>query len=131
MTKEQKIEMLINLKNSNGAFTGYTNGFYELIDELIELLKQEPCEDAISRTDLIRKLQAWDTKANGIPNYAWSVINELPSVRPKENIGQENIGHWIQSVVRGTESYICSECYSECCYIPTNYCPTCGSRNIS
>lgn len=44
---------------------------------------KKPCEDAISRTDLIRKLQAWDAKANGIPNYAWGIIKELPSVTPK------------------------------------------------
>lgn len=55
-------------------------------------------EDAISRTDLIRKLKAWDAKANGIPNYAWSVINELPSIAPKEWSGIMNYEYEIQNL---------------------------------
>ena len=34
----------------------------------------------ISKKDLIRKLKAWDSKANGIPNYAWGVINDMPPI---------------------------------------------------
>ena len=37
--------------------------------------------DLIDRELLIRKLLSWDVKANGIPNYVWKVINELPSVK--------------------------------------------------
>lgn len=38
-------------------------------------------------------------------------------------------GHWIPTVIRGEDSYICSECGAECCYIPTKFCPECGSYN--
>lgn len=74
----------------------------EVIDRAIEALKQEPicetltsgyvqeikaeCEDAISRVDLIRKLEAWDHNVNAIPNYVWNVIRELPSVNPQETV---------------------------------------------
>ena len=42
----------------------------------------ETSQDCISRTELIQKLNAWDSKAHGIPNYAWKVIREMPSVTP-------------------------------------------------
>lgn len=40
-------------------------------------------QDCISRTELIQKLNGWDSKAHGIPNYAWKVIREMPSVTPQ------------------------------------------------
>ena len=39
-------------------------------------------------------------------------------------------GHWKPTIVRGSESYTCSECYAECCYVTTNYCPSCGARMV-
>lgn len=42
----------------------------------------ESSEDCINRTELTQKLNAWDSKAHGIPNYAWKVIREMPSVTP-------------------------------------------------
>lgn len=44
----------------------------------------------IKKEDLIRKLNAWDSKAHGIPNYAWKVINELPTYSfPKREKGTD------------------------------------------
>ena len=40
--------------------------------------------ELIDRQKLIVKLKAWDAHTNGIPNYAWKVINELPPVEPKQ-----------------------------------------------
>ena len=68
--------------------------------------------DAISRTDLIRKLQAWDAKANGIPNYVWGVINELPSVTLKE---KDSI-YWV-----------CQNCGLEV-HKDYKHCPRCGEH---
>lgn len=42
----------------------------------------------------------------------------------------EKTGHWKPTVVRGSESYICSECSAECCYVTTNFCPSCGAKMI-
>lgn len=38
-----------------------------------------------------------------------------------------NTGYWKPAIVRGIESFICSECSAECCYVTTNYCPSCGA----
>ena len=45
----------------------------------------------IEKEVLIRKLNAWDSKAHGIPNYAWRVINELPTV----SFPNREKGEWI------------------------------------
>ena len=62
------------------------------IDEIMKALEQTELNpsynsiktelDCISRTELIQKLNAWDSKAHSIPNYAWKVIREMPSVTP-------------------------------------------------
>ena len=43
---------------------------------------------------------------------------------------EPNTGHWIPTVVRGQNSYCCSECLSECCYTPTAFCPDCGCMMV-
>lgn len=42
-------------------------------------------EEYIKKEDLIRKLKAWDCNVHGIPNYAWRVINELPTYSIEKN----------------------------------------------
>ncbi len=64
----------------------------EALEMAFKALKQEPCEGAISRAELVLKLNAWDHNVNGIPNYAWKVIRELPSVTPAQKIGR-----WIKN----------------------------------
>lgn len=36
--------------------------------------------DLIDRNELLRKLEAWDKGANGIPNYAWNRIRDAKVV---------------------------------------------------
>ena len=79
--------------------------------------------DFINRKILIRKLEAWDCKSHGIPNYAWRVIREMPTADVRENKHAE----WIKD----DEECFCSNCKSTLpCYVLAmfyNFCPTCGA----
>lgn len=151
MTREERnnsIKVLKNFDLNNPNVNSLLFSAEEItnaFDMAIHVLEQAPCDDAISRTDLIRKLQAWDAKANGIPNYAWSIIKELPSVTPKEKALEQEpkTGHWIGHrehcenlgvIPSGLGAYEwCSNCD---CGIDVrewhrnhyNYCPNCGCR---
>lgn len=111
---------------------GLAFGFGEKHDEMDKIMEEvkkfitpQSCKDAISRAELIKKLEAWDYKANGIPNYAWKVIRELPTVTPAEKMGQ-----WIDDKCsvcgKGTEDLISScEWYQN---ENPKYCPFCGIK---
>ena len=56
---------------------------YDEAEKIIEALEQEPCEDAVSRADLIDKLEIID-KSYGSDFY-WEVrkiVDSLPPVKP-------------------------------------------------
>ena len=101
----------------------------QALEMAIKALEQQPSEDAISREALTQKLNAWDSKAHGIPNYAWKVIRELPSVTPERPKGK-----WIHWTDDYKDYCTCSECgYGEEGEVllkdKTPYCPYCGSYN--
>lgn len=85
----------------------------------IELLEQEPCDDAISREDAIKALQKVACYSAAIRARMIGAIEDLPSVTHKS-------GHWIHFA----QSDNCSECgWSTGKYIsPSKYCPNCGAR---
>ena len=63
------------------------------------------------------------------PNIAVSEQEKEALYMAIEALKQEpKTGHWKPTIVRGSESYICSECSAECCYVTTNYCPSCGAE---
>ena len=47
-------------------------------------------EEYINKEELIRKLNAWDCKVHGIPNYAWKVINDLQTYSLTEREKETN-----------------------------------------
>ena len=98
----------------------------------IEIEKEEPCEDAISRQALIEKATSWDKHfADSERCVSLTDIQNAPSVTPKQKIGR-----WIvKEGFDGDEYYDCSECGESFCLIdgtPTdnlyNYCPNCGAK---
>ena len=96
-------------------------------DRIIKALEQQPSEDAISREALTQKLNAWDSKAHGIPNYAWKVIRELPSVTPERPKGKWIDIRVIKSFHYDGEPRVgCSRCGNEEEW-SSNYCPNCGA----
>lgn len=84
MTKEEA------LKRVKGYLTDYLpiEDSGEL-DEIMEALKQEPCEDAISRQAVLDIAKS--SRSNWIDNSVlFKRVNELPSVNP-----QPKMGHWL------------------------------------
>lgn len=103
----------------------------------IEALKQQPCEDAISRQAAIKYLctnMNWYDEDGEIAddeeklNAITDLVNGVPPVTP-----QQKMGHWIYSKAVNTSEIIWSEC-SECkdgergCAKRMKYCPNCGAK---
>lgn len=117
---------------------------YEALDIAIKALEQEPCEDAISRREAIKKF-TYSWKGERIPDYdcdnfptqidiktVKEILKELPSVTP-----QPKTGHWIDRFP--TKECKCSVCDFLICisngsYIDMvgqmKYCPNCGAKMI-
>ncbi len=104
-------------------------------------LEQEPCDDAIRRQAVLDVLDKnkYSNKFCEEHHIDWSinlgmahiVVNDLPSVNPKERTG-----HWINSNIPN-EEYVCSECGGACWYYDyrakvakSKFCPNCGCRMV-
>lgn len=96
----------------------------------IEALGQEPCEDAVSRIEVLKlvRFNAFHVKSQ------IKAIENMPSVTPRE----PKKGHWIKhNTLNGAYYYDCSLCG---CVAPctetadsylwklSNFCPDCGAK---
>ena len=134
MTKEEVIDQLIEAKKGYKIYL--TN---EVIDIVIKVLKQEPCEYAISRQvakkaleDRFMELQKRHSMDRYETNFCLNTILELPPISP-----QLKIGRWIKHDTGHSIYYECSLCH---CIAPctetadsviwkfSNYCPDCGAK---
>ena len=113
----------------------------EAFDVAIKLLKQEPCEDAISRQAVLDLAKKGVLISNGNYESVCKAINELPSVTP-----QPKTGHWIdpqQDDGMSDPIYYqvrCSNCgfdfdpqtfYQELKqYGADSFCPNCGAKMV-
>ena len=100
------------------------------IREWIEIIiKQQPCDDAISREEAIRVAEQGQ-----IQGYEWQFkkLCNLPSVTP-----QRKTGKWIILDECANEGVYCSECHKKVFkleFSPTmkwqnfEYCPNCGAK---
>lgn len=92
-------------------------------DEVIEVLRQEPCEDAISRQAVINVLKdKWNmfTDANDAMQES---IDTIEALEPKK-------GHWIEEK---SKVYKCSNCGRYALewggqLMMSRYCPNCGAK---
>ena len=90
MTNEEARTALGDRNNLLWGMSKEEQEYYsEALDMAISALSTEG--EYIKKEDLIRKLNAWDCKAHGIPNYAWRVINDLPTV----SFPNREKGEWI------------------------------------
>jgi len=133
MTNEdaRKVLSWIEVKGRNELIVGtwYYNIDKELreaLDLAIAALEQEPCEDAISREQLLStmfdlpKPKTNKTYWDGVDDVG-ELVNDLPPVQPKQRTGMWV--EWKDSV------YNCSVCG---CHTDEqalfNYCPNCGAK---
>ena len=100
------------------------------IKEALEVLKQESCEDAISRQYAIDSLKAYFSDENMTETeygaywhhkHVIDVLKKLPLVNP-----QPKTGHWIEKY-HEMFKYYCDKC-GKGSDLMTDYCPNCGAR---
>ena len=149
MTREAKIAELINIRdNFNYALTPR-----EVFDDAIKALKQEPCEDAVSRKavfGLVKQMylevanstvdshtisDCISLTASKCREYIDEHIRELPSVTPTSKKGKwighvsnmncEDIDNFYDEDWDGT-THECSLCHATYFYM-TDFCPNCGA----
>ena len=107
-------------------------------EEAIKALEQEPCEDVISRADVLKVINKMDIPEDmsvfEIKSHIGVEIGTLPPATPKRKVGE-----WIKKNNDYFDWYECSECgygsdgemkYNRLCDVRTKFCPDCGSQNL-
>lgn len=146
MTREEAIKLLTQYID----YDAETPNYYEMEKACrvaIKALKQEPCEDCISRIEAINAISHAEVSfqveselnfenykrevqeiADGILKGQVKALSDLPSVQPIKPKGE-----WIDNHSRDfTRTMVCSICKNEAIsnewdYVLTKFCPNCGS----
>ena len=128
MTNKEAIFKLIEYRRRlERDFKGFDA---ESFDMAIKAFEQEPCDDCISRAELLAKIDEerkhlLDLKMDGaehiVVHHARRIIEDMPSVTP-----QPKIGRWIFDEILD-KHYYCSECKSMGVDY-WDYCPNCGAK---
>lgn len=93
--------------------------------ELKAYKEQEPCEDAISREEMLKYQWYLHGKMPNEENHKlWQFIKSLPSVAPRQKTGKWNVLGYDDPLVT---FYKCSECHMKIT-LKFNYCPNCGAK---
>ena len=105
----------------------FKDGWLESIEALIgegeiyDIDYSEPCEDAISRREVIEEINTFWLAEEQSEAVLIDMIEALPSVNPVKT------GHWIED--ENEMEVRCSECAEEndkC----SKYCPNCGAKMV-
>lgn len=127
MTREQAIKIL------KSKMDGHTDTSYEWAETIrmaIKALEQEPCEDTISRQEVLDKMKERDEELSSI---CPKDIKALPPVLPQPKVGRYvPVGY--DGYADGNPVYDWWEC-SECGWEHTGdkesltaFCPNCGAK---
>lgn len=130
MTREEILDGLYEIKNwkCNGDAK-----MHEVVNEVIKELKQEPCEDAISRKNTLAEFRRVYFDNDAVIRCAELVLGGLPSVTPQtkwipvseklpevQKNGDKDFSDWVQVTIdisRNGDSdvYVCEAyyCFSE------------------
>ena len=116
MTREEAIRWIKQHRDIHKLYESRTVKISETLDMAIKALEQEPCEDAVSRADVIDLIEASDLDlAYRTDNQAvCSFVKMIPAVTPKRKTGK-----WIVH-------YECPKC-GEITKNLTEYCPFCSA----
>ncbi len=123
MTREEREKAIDLLDNLIGVIEDNQGNDYDFALKMgIEALKQEPCEDAISREAVLDLINSnWEYEGLEVP------VDCLPSVTPTHKKG-----HWIEYPHEWGDNwqyseYQCSICHNRA-HFDTDYCPNCGTE---
>ena len=100
------------------------------LDTVFDVIKQEPCEDAISRSEVDKLCNMYLRVPTDEHVAFYEHFVDLPSVTPAREKGKWIEGSTEQGAfgIRYTEK-TCSKCgWSHSLIIPQNYCPKCGTE---
>ena len=140
MTNEKTIEWLESIKKKyiHGGDEGFDTKRIEAINNAIKVLESKPCEDAVSRADVISLANKGYLVSNSNYKSICDVINALPSVTPTRHHGE-----WEETVVlpraydiMGNKTWAsqmrCNKCEFatfavEGKFSQYNFCPNCGA----
>jgi hypothetical protein len=121
MTREEVIERLNRCREILEITSHMDSQNRKAFDIVFQALKQEPCEDCISRQAMLE----WcgDINMDVYTNEVKEYVLSLPSVNP-----QQKTGHWIDvEDLDGALWHACSEC-GETEFYATDYCHNCGIK---
>lgn len=154
MTREEAIEHLTEIKLFDIEFPNDLQ--MKALDIAIEALKQEPCEDTISREETLDAFADYVGSGMSMDDFdaLWNIVAKMPSVKQEscddclfkkewEKIGkllsvvlekqteqEPKTGHWIDGK--------CDKCGNHAPYLAiaastyfinyTDFCPNCGAR---
>ena len=130
MTKDEAIK---TLKDNYCAMCAYGSQNMDSCDirscdnkDAIKILEQEPCEDAVSRTELHKALYERFHEEDALNNITMvtlgsvrNFIKDFPSITP-----QQETGKW---EVDEDRIYTCNQCNKKNLW-HSLYCPNCGRR---
>ena len=93
----------------------------------MDALKQEPCEDTISRQAVCNIVDAI-RDCISVEGY-WAILERLKKLPPVNP--QPKTAHWEYKIVRGEKVPCCSRCgLDNGTYDKFNFCPECGAKML-
>ena len=94
----------------------------EAVKVAIEALEQEPCEDAVSRKEVLEYIEysCADLESACENDEVCHDIKSMPSVRPQKR------GSWIERFNEDERWLMCTECRKDSDKAH-NFCPNCGA----
>lgn len=122
--------------HSTCEYTDYCDevSIKEAIKMAIEALKQEPCEDAISRKAVLDTLENMDRALDEdrtVENYK-ELLRECYKVLPPVSSPEKpKTGYWIEHEHNGIVHIECSRCstwFLRAHLIRNSFCPNCGAK---
>lgn len=138
MEKEEAIKEIKNASDEEVRYGDIEHHYedvmkrIEAVEMAIKALEQEPCEDAVSRKEVLNQI-FYSTDNTGdvvLGSALLERIERLPSVTPQE----PKTGHWkrisIDKYVQHAMAYYkCSVCGKDSIG-NHNYCPNCGAKML-
>ena len=130
MTNEKYIDILQEKLKYAKTYKYTEEDISEAFEKAIKALESQPCEDAISRADVISLVNKGYLVSNSNYKSVCDVINALPSVTP-----QPKRGHWtvirkeyefMGGIVNESQGCKCSNC-GGIVRLKSDFCPNCGA----